>query len=183
MKTQAGYTLNELIATLAIMAVLIAFAIPSFSDMIRSTRLTTINNEIIGALNFARSEAVKRETPVIVKPNTPTHWESGWTIQQGNCTANCLIRTYEPLTANHTLHGKINTDTGQLPLDSLTFLPSGGIDNSGFFILCDTANSTTPEPGYTKAMTFNLVGHFKTVKDTNNNQLPEIDGIDVNSCE
>jgi type IV fimbrial biogenesis protein FimT len=183
MKNHHGYTLNELIITLAIMAVLLGLAIPSFASLMRSMRLTTINNELVGALAYARSEAVKRETVVIVKPVTAFHWESGWTVETTPCATECVLRTYAPLTHQITLRGKITTDKGVLSLDSLTFLPSGGIDNSGYLVLCDHSNPPTPEPGYIKAIAFNHAGHLKSAKDTNNNQLPDIDHVDVNSCD
>lgn len=183
MKAQHGVTLNELLITLAIMAVLLGLAIPSFSNLMRSMRLTTINNELVGALAYARSEAVKRQRAVIVKPATAFHWESGWTIESTPCASDCVLKAYDPLTRQYTLRGKLNTDDGVVSLDSLTFLPSGGIDNSGYLVLCDHSNPPTPEPGYTKAIAFNLTGHFKSLKDTNHNQLPDIDHVDVNSCD
>lgn len=183
MKKHHGFTLNELIITLAIMAVLLGLAVPAFSSLMRSIRLTTIHNELIADLNYARSEAIKRESPVIVKATAAPFWEMGWTVETVNCTANCLLRTHEPLTGNHTLRGKIEIDNKQEPLQSITFLPSGGLDFGGYLTLCDTSTTPTPEPGYAKQITFNRVSHFRSVKDTNNNQLPDTNGVDITTCE
>ena len=45
---------------------LLGLAVPSFLDTMRNNRLVAQNNEFIGALNFARSEALKRSDFVSV---------------------------------------------------------------------------------------------------------------------
>jgi type IV fimbrial biogenesis protein FimT len=55
----AGFTLVELMITLAVAVILIVIAIPSFEGIILSNRLTTTANDFVDALNTARMEAVK----------------------------------------------------------------------------------------------------------------------------
>lgn len=64
MKKEHGFTLIELMVGLIIAAVLLAIGVPSFTNLIVSNRLTTQTNEIIATINFARSEAVKRNRTV-----------------------------------------------------------------------------------------------------------------------
>lgn len=59
-----GFTLVELMVTVAVAAILIAIAVPSFSRMIASNRLSTAADEIVGAINTARQEAIKRNADV-----------------------------------------------------------------------------------------------------------------------
>jgi type IV fimbrial biogenesis protein FimT len=60
----AGFTLVELIVTVSVASVLLAVAVPSFNEMIVSSRLTAQSNDMLAAINLARSEAIKRNASV-----------------------------------------------------------------------------------------------------------------------
>jgi type IV fimbrial biogenesis protein FimT len=55
-----GFTLIELMITMAVALVLIMIAVPSFKNIILSSKLTTTANEVVGSINLARMEAIKR---------------------------------------------------------------------------------------------------------------------------
>lgn len=57
-----GFTLVELMVTLAVAGILMLIAIPSFRNITLKHRLTTTANEYVNALNTARMEAVKRNS-------------------------------------------------------------------------------------------------------------------------
>jgi type IV fimbrial biogenesis protein FimT len=58
-----GFTLIELMITVAVMAILVILAVPNFRNMILSNALTTAANDIVGALNLAKLDAIKRNAP------------------------------------------------------------------------------------------------------------------------
>ena len=60
-----GFTLVELMVTVFIAAMLFAVAIPSFRSIMANNRLVTQTNEMVGALQIARSEAITRNTTVM----------------------------------------------------------------------------------------------------------------------
>ena len=62
----AGFTLIELAVTVAVLAILLAIAFPSFETMINQNRLTAASNEVIAALQHARLEAVRRNGRVAI---------------------------------------------------------------------------------------------------------------------
>lgn len=86
---QKGFTLAEVVITILILGILAAMAAPSFRDVIRSNRLTSGANAFLGALNYARSEAVNRNQRVVVcksddgqRCNTSrtVGYEQGWMV-------------------------------------------------------------------------------------------------------
>ncbi len=74
-----GFGLVELIVTIAIAAILAAIALPSFRELMVRMNTTAITNDLVGALNTARVEAVKRGIPVAVVSNG--NWTDGWEIK------------------------------------------------------------------------------------------------------
>ena len=55
----SGFTLIELMVTIAVLAVLLALGLPSFQQSLRSNRVATATNEMIASLSLARSEAIR----------------------------------------------------------------------------------------------------------------------------
>jgi type IV fimbrial biogenesis protein FimT len=74
----SGFTLIELMVTLAISAILLGVGVPSFVGFIRGQAVKTASFDINSMLIFARSEAIKRNGDVVVTP-TSTNWANGWT--------------------------------------------------------------------------------------------------------
>ena len=63
---QRGFTLLELMITVAVLAILLSLGVPSFAETIRNNRVAAQTNELVTALSLARSEASKRGMPVSV---------------------------------------------------------------------------------------------------------------------
>ena len=60
MNRQSGFTLVELMVTIAIAAILLGLGVPSFRTLIENNRIAAASNDVVTGLQFARSEAVKR---------------------------------------------------------------------------------------------------------------------------
>jgi type IV fimbrial biogenesis protein FimT len=63
-KRTSGFTVLELMVVLAIAGVLAAIAIPAMGNFMRNSRITAAANDVMAALHFTRSEAIKRRQPV-----------------------------------------------------------------------------------------------------------------------
>lgn len=144
-----GFTLIELMVTLAVAAILLTVAVPSFQEFISSNRLTSEANGFMTFLNLARSEAIKSGAPVTLCVSTngtscagSSGWELGYLIFRDNDRDGALgsgevvVRVSAPLGNRITLRGSDST-IGQ----SITFMPSGVITNftsgSRELVICD----------------------------------------------
>ena len=167
---KSGFTLIELMMTIAIGAIVLTLGVPGFTSAIRSNRMTTNANELVASLNLARSEAIKRGLQVTIerKGATKQVWENGWDIfvdingdgnfddlnstpcetnAGGALTEDCLLRTYYPLSNGYTLRTGANyacwiafTSDGSSRGSGSSC--TGGLPNDTFR-LCDESASTT----------------------------------------
>jgi type IV fimbrial biogenesis protein FimT len=79
---QRGFTLVEAITVMAIMAILAGVSTSSFVWLNQSTQIRGAAFDLVSDLDFARSEAVKRNDDVIVAP-VGGQWVNGWTVTAG----------------------------------------------------------------------------------------------------
>lgn len=80
----SGFTLIELVVTLAVFGVLLALAMPALRDLVINTRLSTASSEMQTALGLARNEAITRHQSVSVCPSANGTTCSGdWNNEQG----------------------------------------------------------------------------------------------------
>jgi type IV fimbrial biogenesis protein FimT len=63
-KPQSGFTLLELMLVVTIAGVLLGFGVPAMGNFFRNARITGAANDVMAALHFTRSEAIKRRVPV-----------------------------------------------------------------------------------------------------------------------
>jgi type IV fimbrial biogenesis protein FimT len=75
-----GFTLIELMVTVAIAAILMMIAAPSFVSFQRNSELTGAANSLLASINAARSEGMKRNMTAMVVPADGSTWESGWIV-------------------------------------------------------------------------------------------------------
>lgn len=76
---ELGFTLIELMVTLAMVAILMTVAVPSFTNFQRNAELTSFTNSLMAGVNAARGEAMKRGRNAMVVPILGD-WNNGWTV-------------------------------------------------------------------------------------------------------
>jgi type IV fimbrial biogenesis protein FimT len=86
-KTQHGFTLPELLAAMACVAILVGIAIPTMRQFSASSKATAATNSLVTALATARMEALRRSIPVSVCASTNSKtcatsntWSTGWIV-------------------------------------------------------------------------------------------------------
>lgn len=79
-RSAAGFTLIELMTAIAVAAVLLVIAAPSFVGFQRNSELTSLTNTLLATINTARSSAMKEGTFAMVVPKDGTNWISGWIV-------------------------------------------------------------------------------------------------------
>jgi len=146
MKKNSGFTLLELLITVAIISIVMAIAVPSMTTFTQNDRLTTNINTLIGHLAYARSEAVKRNQQVsICSSNNATtctggNWQDGWIVYIDADGDNSFTAGEEVLRAQQALEGA-NTLTPTTISDQVTYDYRGFADpdttSTGSFQLCD----------------------------------------------
>lgn len=79
-----GFTLIELMVTVAILGIVLALGVPSFVGTLAQNRMATQTNELVASLNLARMEAVRRSQSVTLRAvdtaTTNTRFEAGWKV-------------------------------------------------------------------------------------------------------
>lgn len=75
-----GFTLIELMVTIAIAAILMVVAVPSLVTYQRNSEMTSFANTLLASINAARGEAMKRGRYAMVVPADGVAWASGWVV-------------------------------------------------------------------------------------------------------
>jgi type IV fimbrial biogenesis protein FimT len=144
MDRDSGFTLVELLVTLVVVSILLAAGAPAFQDFIKNNRVTGQTNDLVSAIQLARSEALKRGVDTVVCAskdqktctNDKDTWVDGWIVFSdlnrdgapnkadggtpitGTCqsTEDCIMKTSKGLSQGSTL---------TTAADFLCFLPTG----------------------------------------------------------
>jgi type IV fimbrial biogenesis protein FimT len=107
-RVQRGFTLIELMVTIALLAIIMSLAVPSFQQTIASTKLTSTSTDLYSSLLQARADAISQgERMTVCKSSdgsscivgTTTTWSVGWiTFVDSTRTVNPTVDAGETVT-------------------------------------------------------------------------------------
>ncbi len=159
---QTGLTLVELMVTVAVMIILLSVGVPSFQGHMKDNRRINQINELVSAMNLARSEATKGSGMVALCPSTSGStcsggtFDSGWIVFVNSDSdtppavdrGEVILRTHAGITgAGTSLRAFGGVTSG------MNFLASGRPDAFGDITYCDERGA-----GHARSVVLNLVG-------------------------
>jgi len=178
-----GFTIIELMITIALVAIILALGVPFFRATIIENRLATETNNFIASINHARSLAAKRNQSVTMCISSGVDssgggscmdsaigWEQGWIVfndidRDGALDSGgdeTVLLVNESLPSGYTLHGT------SAFADTLTFHPFGevGGNSLGSFRLCspDAGADNEDEDDIARKISINLTGRARVQK-------------------
>ncbi|MEE9327865.1 MAG: GspH/FimT family pseudopilin [Cocleimonas sp.] len=169
-----GFTLLELMITVVIAGILASMAVPSFSQAIQNNRMSTQINELLATLNYARSEAIKRNINVSVcKSNNGTtcgvvNWKDGWLVfvdtdADGVVDGEDVLRVHKGLSGGNSMaYSVTNTSDTFVSYESSGEVEGFTPPSKGIFTLCDSRGD-----GEKKGIEISSTGRGRVVPHTN----------------
>lgn len=164
LRPQRGFTLIEMMITLAVMAVLLAIAAPSFNSALLGSKLGAYANSLIASTLLARSEAIKRNAAVTLCASTngttcatAGGWEQGWVVLAGAT----LIQRQQAVGTGFRVTGLDPTNT---VIRTLTFQPTGVGATQATMTICQ---ATPSAGGQERVVSISATGRASSAKTTN----------------
>ena len=168
----SGYTLIELLITLAVISILALNIFPNLSALLAQERSVVMTNNLAGALAYARSEAVTKQMTIITcqsnngsKCNQSENWHNGWIIfadknqNKQREPEEMLLKVYAA-TDNGTQ--VIFNGSGAGIKYYMKYKPSGAAWPNGSFLICN------PNIGVGKALIMTQSGRLRLSKTQTN---------------
>ena len=162
----SGFTMIEMLITIAVAAILMGIAIPSFRYITNANRIASEINGLVGDLQLARAQAIKEGRTVTVCQSSDsatctnsTSWASGWIVFSDPANVGVYdagevyIRKQKPFSGSDTL-------TSSNGVWAITFNREGyavGMPNNGTLMsLHDSSNTSA----WTRCLLINLSGQM-----------------------
>ena len=167
-----GFTLIELMITIAIVAVIAMIGIPAMGDFILNNRIRSQSGDLMAQLSQARSEAMRTASRVTVCPGTTggcagSAWESGWvafidTNDIGSLNSGeTVISVSAALDGNNTLRSAVFSTYISFRHDGGSADISGA-GQAGSFALCDSRGFGDDA----RAIVITVTGRIKVLEAT-----------------
>ena len=172
-KGTRGFSLIELMATLIVMSLLLGAGVPAYESLVEDNRMVTNINELSAAIQFARSEAIKRGAPVrlCISANASLNnggcsggsdWSAGWNVR---VVGGAVLRRRAPLDGPETLDEIGNpANDGRFTFDRLGFTA-----DTKTVLSCNVDDEATKARG----VVVNAVGQVRTAGDSDGNGVVE----------
>ena len=164
---QSGFTVAELLAVLAIAAVLIGMASPSLATLVSRSRADATVEQMVGAIRFARYVAVVRGERAVLCPGmgpgcgARNSWHTGASVTADGT----VLLALPPLEDGYAVAWNRNGA-------GLTFRPNGSVTQAGSFTVCPP----DADPRLARRIVINQQGRMYHERDRDGDGV--FDGVD-----
>jgi type IV fimbrial biogenesis protein FimT len=166
----AGFTFTEIVCILAILAFITSMALPSMRKVIDENRTRSQANRLMTAINLARSEAVRRNSPVSLCPSSMAStgitecsgsYEVGWIIftnkyanRYFDAVTDSVIKAFVELPPGFTVRNRSGLREAE---ELITYFPDGSSRRNMTLSICPPADS----PSRSWSVVLNIVGRAR----------------------
>ncbi|WP_158775626.1 GspH/FimT family pseudopilin [Cobetia sp. L2A1] len=140
--SERGFTLIELMITLAVLVITITIAVPAWQGIVARNAVAGTAETLAAAINYSRSEAVATSHDITLCPlngagdacTNSTSWSNGWAVVEGalsdaqsslNDADLELLRVYDAAI------------TVEADVAGITFDSQGATENATWLLICD----------------------------------------------
>jgi type IV fimbrial biogenesis protein FimT len=173
MKRHTGFTLTELMVTVAIVAILLAIGVPSYRYVTNSNRMSAEVNSLLGDLQYARAEAIREGQTVSVCVSSDgvtcsgaNNWQNGWIVFPDPAGGGSADVPASVLRVAGAFAGATpDTFTPSNPISSVTFNRDGfaqAAGNAAFTPTTFTLHEKTASITWTRCLLISVVGLIQT---------------------
>jgi type IV fimbrial biogenesis protein FimT len=148
MPEQRGFTLIELLVTITVLAIVLGVGLPGLRDFVLNNRQVSAVNDMVGNLQYARTEAVARNRTVSVCPSangtscSGSDWSVGWIVFNDDDGDGAMDGGDEVVLRRVEARGNLDFVSEGGIASAVTYRRNGRAVATGNFRICDSRGAS-----------------------------------------
>ncbi len=163
---QSGFTLYELMITVLVIGVILAFGVPNFTQFTQNSRMTSTANDLHASFLMARSEAARAKTNITICASADQStcggtWEQGYIVfldENGDLNragaTEAILRAHQEVAAGVMLRVANGATYFSFASTGLGRGDVGGVPSLTQVVMCDERGNITAAGGNSAARLF-----------------------------
>jgi len=163
-----GYSLYELLVTIAVASIVLALGVPSFAELVARNRQVVEINALFHAVHLARKESIMRRRVVSICPSVDglqcrpgTDWSDGWILFENRDRDHPpRVDDGEPILGRHSVDRRVRLTANRR---GFTFRGVFKRATNGTFVACDRGSRVPP-----RALVISYTGRPRSAQERPN---------------